>query len=281
MVAKVISHGATRDEARRRLIEALGETVVFGVTTNKQFLVEALKSDDFKAGAVTTGFIAKNFRSTTLAPEPLLQQNAAIAAVLLFINARDCANALSTSNVSQLLNWTSASSIPVPFQFGVGDDQINAAVTPTGSNRYCVNIDGDDLDVLVESIRDRDSILQVNGERIKTVFNFPNSRPGKTVQFSTRSGDFEILNQHSITASSLERTGAGLVKAPMHGVLIDIFVSKGQAVKKGDRLAILEAMKMQHEMVAEIDGAVSEIFAASGTQVAANSMLMQITAADC
>ena len=62
----------------------------------------------------------------------------------------------------------------------------------------------------------------------------------------------------------------------MHGVLQSIDVSPGDRVSKGDCLAVLEAMKMQHEIVAELDGAVTSIYAAVGTQIAAGGPILEI-----
>jgi geranyl-CoA carboxylase alpha subunit len=66
----------------------------------------------------------------------------------------------------------------------------------------------------------------------------------------------------------------------MHGRLLEVLVEKGQAVTKGQRLAIVEAMKMQHELIAEVDGVVSAIHFAAGIQVAADALLMEITVAE-
>jgi len=70
------------------------------------------------------------------------------------------------------------------------------------------------------------------------------------------------------------------VRAPMHGQLLEILVSAGEPVKKGDKIAVLEAMKMQHEILAEIDGDVISIDAKAGTQIAADDLIMEIKAAD-
>ena len=68
----------------------------------------------------------------------------------------------------------------------------------------------------------------------------------------------------------------GAIIAPMHGALLDIFVQTGDKVKQGTRLAILEAMKMQHEILAEIDGTVSAIHVKAGAQIAADTLMIEI-----
>ena len=61
MLAKIIATGASREEARRRLVQALEDTIAFGIATNRAFLIDALNHPEFVAGAATTQFIPKNF----------------------------------------------------------------------------------------------------------------------------------------------------------------------------------------------------------------------------
>ena len=84
MIAKLIGHGATRDEARRRLIHGIEQTVALGVTTNQAFLAVCLRHAEFAAGRVTTGFIGRN-RADLLAPRKAARSDAAFAALLLYV----------------------------------------------------------------------------------------------------------------------------------------------------------------------------------------------------
>ena len=77
--------------------------------------------------------------------------------------------------------------------------------------------------------------------------------------------------------ATADETGDGSrVTAPMHGKVIDVFVSKGDAIATGDRLAIIEAMKMQHEILATVDGRVENVLVAAEAQVAAEDLLIAI-----
>ena len=84
MIAKLISHGATRDEARRRLIHGVEQTAAFGVTTNQAFLAACLRHPEFAAGEATTAFIGRN-RADLLAPRKGAPSDAAFAALLLYV----------------------------------------------------------------------------------------------------------------------------------------------------------------------------------------------------
>ena len=87
MLAKVIAHGATREEARRRLIAALEDTVALGLTTNRSFLIDVLRHPAFAAGEATTAFIDRHFPAASdamRAPRRRTHACSALAAVLMF-----------------------------------------------------------------------------------------------------------------------------------------------------------------------------------------------------
>src|SRR5690606_36075311 len=77
-----------------------------------------------------------------------------------------------------------------------------------------------------------------------------------------------------------DAASGGNVPAPMHGVILDLFVSAGQKVEKGTRLAVLEAMKMQHDIVAAQAGEISEILCEKGKQVASGALLFKVAATE-
>ena len=86
-----------------------------------------------------------------------------------------------------------------------------------------------------------------------------------------------LKNYDSIDVDHLD--GDGVVKAPMHGKVLAIFVAPGASVIKGERVAVVEAMKMEHALVAPIDGTVGDIAATVGTQIAEGATILSIAAA--
>jgi len=276
MLAKIITHGETREEARRKLVEALKDTAVFGPATNKAFLIEALEKPDFASGAATTAFIADNFSEDDLKPAPLSDDIAAYAAVLLFVKERDASLRQSLGMPAALLNWRSASPVTTPYRLQADDNEVDVAVTPQGANTYSVTAGEQTFTLEAVQVADHDAVLTVNGARKTICFNMPGG--AGRIQLSTDGDEFDIQNIHAIYAAADATASAGAVTAPMHGLLVDIFANKGQKVAKGDRLAVLEAMKMQHELTAPITGTVASIHAEAGTQVDANSVLFEIHA---
>lgn len=277
MIAKVIAHGATREEARRKLIDALKETALFGVTTNKAFLIDALSKPAFAEGNATTAFIAEAFDDQALLAAPMEETTAACAAIILHLTARNAAATKALGVNASLLNWSSATPIETPYRLECCDDIKNVLLTPKGAQDYVAQIDDQALPIKIIKHRENITTLSIDGARLSTRHHLPEGVAGARIQLALDGHDFDIINLNAVVASQADAAGAGSVLAPMHGALIDVFVAKGQKVAKGDRLAILEAMKMQHELVAAVDGEVTAVHFEQGAQIPANAMIMEVT----
>ncbi len=277
MIAKIIAHGATRNEARRKLVDALKRTALFGVVTNKKFLIDALEKEKFVNGEATTAFIAEAFSEDDFKPSPLRAEDAVAAAVLLYSQARTSALKKAVSVSPALMNWSSATNIETPYLFADGEQPVAVFVVATGATQYHANSAGETYSVGVGDISEQQASLSINGERRSVLFHCPmTSGNSAQIELCVDGRDIKLTNLNAVIASAGEAAGAGSVIAPMHGLLMDIFVKPGQKVAKGDRLAILEAMKMQHELLAEIDGDIAAIHFEPGVQVAADELLFEI-----
>jgi geranyl-CoA carboxylase alpha subunit len=280
MLAKVIAYGQTRDEARRKLIAGLKQTAIFGVTTNKTFLIDALEKELFKSGEATTSFISQSFSQNELTQRPFSIEAATCAAVLMFVSARKAAQNNTVAVAPALHNWSSAGKITTPYRLQNNNDVIDISVTPRGPDCYDASI-GDKLySTSVIDLSANDAVLSVNDARLTVIYNLPDITDQARLQLSIDGVDYDMINLHGVFASAAASAAAGAVTAPMHGMLADIFVAPGQSVSKGDRLAVLEAMKMQHELTAPMDGIVAAIHAAPNEQVSANSLLIEIETGD-
>lgn len=269
MIAKIIGHGATRQEARLNLIHALNKTALFGVKTNQSFLIDTLQREDFITGAATTAFIDENFTKADLADKPLTPIEAAIAAVTQFCLSREAAFNGGTNIPRALLNWSSATKIRTPYQYG----EIIATVTPTASDEYFVSCSDSQHNIHVLTFADNEVRFRIENQQFDVRF-FARSLSRLDILIEGRTHAF--INRLSEFEDPLDALGEGIVTAPMHGALLRIFVDKGDKVTKGTRLAIIEAMKMQHEILASIDGTVSDIHVTEGTQIAAHTVMFDI-----
>jgi len=273
MLAKLIAWGEDRGTARRRLLAALNETVLLGPETNKRFLAEILRNPTFAQGKATTAFIDEKFSEGDLrGSEPTLEQ-AAVAAVIQFCAERDAALAKTVAVAPELLHWSSTGSLQTRYRLTCGGREFELAVFPQGMKDYLVkSAEGaTDLSVLAED--SKGVRLQVNGRTVQACAKLD---AGGALHLAM-DGDTRVFRDRlAHSGLDVEEDGAGRVLAPMHGKLVEMFVQAGDSVQKGKRLAVLEAMKMQHDLLAEVNGVVREIHAHAEAQVAADELLFEI-----
>lgn len=274
MIAKVIGYGPTRNQAIRNTVKALKDTALFGLKTNRAFLIDALEHQVFKAGAATTAFIGENFPPDVLTAPRVNAHIAAIAAVIQYETSRDASLASSLDVTCELLNWSSTTPFTTPYRYLDGDTPIEVGVTPNGLD-YHVTVEETEISISVVTRSRSSATLNVNGTPLEILFYAP--APGH-ISVSLDGVTFDLMNQNQIFTSAADAAGAGAVLAPMHGALLEVFVKNGEAVKTGQRLAILEAMKMQHEILAEVDGTITAINVTAGNQIAADTLMIEIEA---
>ncbi|ACA16776.1 Carbamoyl-phosphate synthase L chain ATP-binding [Methylobacterium sp. 4-46] len=254
MIAKVIAHGATRGEALDRLAAALDRTLVAGPKTNVAFLRALALAPDFRAGRFDTGFIDRHLDALTgrgagIDPGAIRQ---GVAALL----ARE-----RIAPASPPSPWDLADG----FQLGAGRRQAFPILVegeahevvlawPEGGGALTIEVGGE--------ARAQDRAHVVPGERGVLVV-----AGGRQVALAPPD-PFDV---------DLDHIGeGGSVKAPMHGRLVALFVAPGDRVTRGQRLAIVEAMKMEHALTAPSDGEVTEVTAQAGAQVAEGARLIGI-----
>ena len=257
MIAKVIAHGATRDEALDRLGAALGETIVAGPRTNLAFLKKLTEAPGFREGPFDTGFIERNISALGAEPQPL-DAAAVAAAALQLEEARLDAGLLEAAGRTEgaaRSPWLVADAFsmmprpPLGLPLSVDGERVEARIEWHAEGAR-VSLPGHDI------AEGEHEILLAEAER-GTYLALHNGRQTAVSLFDPFSVDLDAA------AGS-----GGVVKAPMHGKLIALFVAPGETVTKGQRLAIVEAMKMEHVLTAPRDGTVIEVVGEPGAQVA-------------
>lgn len=260
MLAKVIAWGTNRDEARRRLIRALEDTLVFGVTTNRHFLSRVIADETFGAGAATTAFLQQSFsEDSSLQPQrPELRELALAASVF-------------NHNPSGQTAWSNAPATRTPMKLTIGDHTYELLVTHTG-NHLSLVLGDDRYDVVVEHLQsDRLSIID-NGVRQHCHYH----RDGDALYFQARGQSWAVHDVTHQPAAGACGSGSGRVQAAMDGAIIDVLVAPGQPVRQGETLVVLEAMKMEHPVRADRDGIVRQVLAHKGDQVKRSQLLVEI-----
>ena len=266
LLAKVIAHGRTREEARQRLSAALRGCVLFGPVCNRDFLLQVLAHKAFEAGKTATDFIASHFGE---APEAApASRDIALGAALLYQAQQQRHAAQAGGMARELLGWSSQGPVHARFRLawdgeacvvlvcGAGD----ALTVGLGGRRHVVT--GAGAGLRVDGARAGLEAWQLEDNRLHA---------------ATGTRIFSLTCLGAASAAGTEGQ-AGRVLAPMHGSLLEICVSDGDEVPAGCRLAVIEAMKMQHEILSPGPGIVSRIAARAGTQVKAGDLLLEIAA---
>ena len=247
LIAKIIERGDLRQDTAAKLAHALRSTKIAGCRTNLAFLERLVRHADFDTGDVDTGLIARNIDALTPKPPPEAILAAAMQAAGYWQDGADM----------QGLRLWGGVEVSIPFEFGTvtlstrDDIHFNAA-WPGGaaSGRR------DSLDCKILCAGDGEiAVLAKDG-----IHEFPLAR------------------------ADLSRAGASagvdVIRAPMPGLVRLVHVKPGDAVARGDALAVTEAMKMEHTLRSPRDAVVKAVPAAEGDQVQEGAVLIELVPAD-
>jgi len=259
MLAKVIVHAPTRDEAARRLALVLDRMVVAGVTTNRDFLVSTLRTAEFLAGDTTTDFIE---RVTPYPSDPSDEQVvAAVRAAALFdqVQNRRAAKALAFLPSG----YRNSSMPPEQRSFLYQDRQIEVRYSPVRGRGFEMTVDDGDP-VLARVLDVSGTGITVDADGLRSTSTITRWDQSWNVQGEARA--IELVELPRFPDSSAEAVAGGQT-APMPGKVLAVAVEVGDGVVAGQALVVVEAMKMEHSIAAPGDGVVTEIRCAVGDQV--------------
>jgi len=267
MIAKIISHGRTRDEARRKLAAGLEDAVALGVTTNQSFLQRCLAHPVFAAGGATTAFIAQH-QDALLAPDADLQgRAAALAAVLLYETTGDRRHRPKGRRFTH--------SLPISLRFDIGGRLVNASIAVTRERRFLVTIGGQDFQIDLTGLTE-DSVRFVCDEVLETAAFH---RDGAMLLLHYRGVPVRVDDRtRAASARQGDAAGDGKLRASMNGRVVAVMVAVGDTVEAGQPIVTLEAMKMEHIHSAPVAGKVTALHVKTGDQVGANRVVAEIEA---
>jgi geranyl-CoA carboxylase alpha subunit len=267
MIAKLVSVGTTREEARGRLISGLEQTVAFGVTTNQGFLMSCLRHPAFVRGEATTAFIGRHRDDLMAQGKPAVSE-AALLALLLYV---------SNPHAPPLRGGRSlAASFPLPLRIEIGDAVSEVEVGRQRDGCYLISGEGGEH---------RFDIDEVTG----TMIRFRSGGVMEGARF-LRDGDRLHVLHRGLTFSVCDLTlaapqtaaaagGDGKVRAALNGRVVALLVRAGERVTAGQPVLTLEAMKMEHVHIAGIAGTIAAVAVAEGEQVTTGRIVMEIEAA--
>ncbi len=268
MVAKLIVHGDTRAQALARLDTALAQTHIVGLTTNVQFLRHVLHTDSFANANLDTGLIPREAAVLFHQDRVGLALAAAADVAQTLLDER---LAQGADPFSQTDGWRSHGVFTRQFEFDYDGEHIGAALTylHDGALQFSV---GHASGLLQFTATQQGIDLQFAGQRV-----FVNVyRKGEVAHIHTAQGATQIIAIDLLAHAGETAAEGGRLTAPMPGKVVSFAVQVGDVVKKGQPLAVMDAMKMEHTIAAPIDGVVAELLYSPGDQVVEGAELLSL-----
>ena len=243
MIAKLVVHRETRAAAIEAMAAACGSVAAWPVRQNAWFLARLMRLPEFASGAMTTGTIAARIDRLTARPEPS-DEVLGVAAIEAF------------ATHAEPDEWERLK--------GLMGFRLNA---PRSAQAW-LSLDGETRPVQID--------LKLDGPaRHDVTAAWAMAEP---VYFEQ--GAAFAIRPARTDGSDEGGPSNGAILAPMPGTVIALDVAQGDSVTKGQRLMVLEAMKMEHALVAPYDGVVSALNAVAGTQVQVDALLASIGKAE-
>ena len=273
--AKLVAFGATREAARRKLLHLLDETVLFGVASNRDLLAAILADTAFAAGDISTNFIAGHFPPAVIraARQPGSCHRALAALLLHSLDAQ--ALRASAGFAASLGGWHSSPGDATALRLCHDGVETRCRLRRESDGSHAIALAGDDANS--ESLK----LLQLGpgyawfeAAGVRRHASFARDGTRLWLAFDGLTLCYDDLTY--APAASVDATGDGRLLAPMDGRIAALNTHVEAVVRKGDTVAILEAMKMEFPIVAGSDGVVRQVACALGQQVRARQLLVAI-----
>ena len=281
MIAKLIVHGENREQALQRLALALDEYAVVGFTNNVEFLQRVARHPSFAAADVDTGFIARHAEDL-LPPLPAPSDVALAACALVeWSQARDAARVATRATGEPSSPWAFADGFwpnqpdsGIDFEYAQGDQRFAVSVVPRGDS-FSVKLPDGNVAATARVDGERITLTLGDAQRSALVLS---SGAHRVVLLQGERFEFDAVDRYAPPETD-DGHGGHLV-APMPGSVVSVLVNVNDTVKKGQPLIIMEAMKMEHTIVAPFDGVVEAIYFAAKEQVKEGAELVALVASE-
>jgi len=279
MVAKIVAHGSDREEARRKLLSAMRQCVLLGLPSNQGFLADCLADAVFVQGVgVHTGFVAERMGLPPAAPVPDAH-TVALAALAAEADTLPStahgqlqAAPLAQGQAQGLLQWGEQRwAYRITAQGSGWQVQCTALSTAQDTDAETVTLNL--THVQWQDAAHTELALECEGLREQVC----SARTDSGVQLFHR-GRAWAFECPAAQGQAEQASGSGAVLAPLTARVLQVMVTPGQTVQAGERLLVLEAMKMEHTLTAPFAGVVRELQMQAGGQALKGALLLQIEA---
>jgi propionyl-CoA carboxylase alpha chain len=272
MLAKVIAHAPTREQAARLLARALAESRLHGVVTNRDLLVGILREQEFLDGHIDTGYLTRHDPAGLMAGDPRRDPLHALAAALADQAARRSEAAVLGSVAS---GWRNVPNGPQQVSYQVAERVLSVEYRIHG-DRAQAAVDGAALPlVLLHACTAGLVDLQLDGVRRQVSIY----RDGMTRYADSALGATTLIELPRFPDVGTQ-AAAGSLTAPMPGTVVRIEAHPGDAVRAGQVLVVLEAMKMEHAIRAPRDGTLTLLQVSAGQAVDQGTVLVVLGSED-
>ncbi|QIL83276.1 acetyl/propionyl/methylcrotonyl-CoA carboxylase subunit alpha [Diaphorobacter sp. HDW4A] len=277
MIAKLIVHGDTREQALARLDAALAQTHIVGLNTNVQFLRLVARSPSFANANLDTALIPRE--EAVLFKQETVGIPLAVAAVVANVLLTET-DAQTADPFSHRDGWRSLGVLQRPFDFDYAGRPITASLSYLVAGQYVLDIRDGEQQLATAPLRferREDGVLnlQLGDKRARSRVYMQ----GDTAHVFTPAGATRIDVVDPLAHAGDAHSEGGRLTAPMPGKVVSFAVKAGDKVTKGQALAVMEAMKMEHTIAAPADGVVVELLYAPGDQVTEGAELLKLQVA--
>ncbi len=286
MIAKLIVHGTDRNDAIAKMREALNGFVIRGVSSNVPFQAALLAHPKFKEGDFNTGFIAEHYAKGFRAEDVTHDDPRLLIALAAYVNRRSLERSAGITGQLQ------------GHEFKVGSDFVVVQLGENGQHaHHPVRVDGFDIDSGA-------SVIEVEGKLfdLRSSWHLGSNRIRGTVNGQPFTAQVERGLARNPVAIAISHNGTRMeamvlgprtaqmfklmpykappdmsrfLLSPMPGLLVDVAVKPGQKVQAGERLAVIEAMKMENVLFAVADGVVGKLLASKGESLAVDQPILE------
>jgi acetyl-CoA/propionyl-CoA carboxylase biotin carboxyl carrier protein len=279
MLAKVIVWAPNREQALRGLDAALRDTVLLGVDTNIGFLRALLADPDVRAGRLDTGLIGRRIDALASADVPADVVPAAAVHALAELEPTD--QVVDPFDVPG--GWRVGAPAWTTWRMAVaGRDAVEVRARGRAADA-AVEVLAGEADEAQATMR---ASGQLDGDRLVVTLDgitrtYTVAKDGDTLWLGRDGLAWAVRERGPVDAVAAEAAGAGgPVRSPMPGTVTVVEVAEGQTVAAGDRLVVVEAMKMEHVLTAPVDGVVRDVAARAGATVAKDAVLLTVETAE-
>jgi len=270
MIAKLIVHADTREQALACLDQALSELHIVGVANNVAFVRQVLRSRSFVKVQLDTALIERE-KEVLFNQQPLAVDWAVAAAVAHELMQAEPVKTGWQDPWSHTDGWTVQGSSQRKFEFALGETHWMAQLTQHNHGAMVLQV-GDATHPLHWQAQDGAVLLQWGPQHSRAhVYTYKDQRH---VFASAGSCSLQLINP--LAHVPQDAAAGGNLSAPMPGKLLSFIVQVGDKVKAGQALAVMEAMKMEHTVSAPAAGSVAELLFAPGEQVAEGAPLLRL-----